>query len=131
MARRIVGPFRCGRLTALGAPTTGANCQLLQWTDGRIQVAMREMQLDDGVFQVRMAAKQLNGSQIGPGFQVVRGKTVAQRARTGPFRDAGTNGGLFADIPNGLIGDGLFRATMAGAARKEKILRSSRAPIRA
>jgi hypothetical protein len=70
------------------------------------------------VFQVGMAEKELNGSQIGPGFQVVRGKTVAQRMRTDPFRDAGTNGGRFADIPNGLIAEGLFRATMAGAAGK-------------
>jgi len=37
------------------------------------------MQIDRGVFQVRMAEKQLNGSQIGAGFQVVRSKTVTQR----------------------------------------------------
>jgi hypothetical protein len=83
-----------------------------------MQMAVREMQIDDGMFQVRMAEKQLNGSQIGTGFQVVCSKTVAQRVRTDSFRDAGTNGGLFADIPNGLTADGLFRATMAGAAGK-------------
>ena len=83
-----------------------------------MQVAVREMQIDDGVFQVRMAEKQLNGSQIGTGFQVMRGKTVSQRVRSDFFLDAGMNGGLFADVPNGLIGDGLFLATMAGAAGK-------------
>ena len=83
-----------------------------------MQVAVREMQIDGGVFQVRMAEKQLNGSQISTGFQVVRGKTVAQRVRSDFFLEACTNGGLFADVPDGLIGDGLFRATMAGAAGK-------------
>jgi len=77
----------------------GRNRQLLQRTGGRMQVAMREMQIDGGVFQVRMAEKQLNGSQIGPGFQVVGSKTVTQRVRSDFFSDAGTNGGLFADVP--------------------------------
>jgi hypothetical protein len=72
-----------------------------------MQVAMREMQIDGGVFQVRMAEKQLNGSQIGTGFQVVGSKTVPQCVRANSFRDAGTNGGLFADIPNGLTADGV------------------------
>src|SRR5215467_8146577 len=94
-----------------------------------MQVAVREMQIDDGVFQVRMAEKQLNGSQIGTGFQVVRGKTVPQRVRTDFFLDTGTNGGSFADVPNRLVGDGLFLAAMAGATGKQKILRFSPAPV--
>ena len=83
-----------------------------------MQVAMREMQIDGGVFQVRMAEKQLNGSQISTGFQVVRGKTVAQRVRSDFFLDAGTNGGSLTGVPNRLVGDGLLLASMAGAAGK-------------
>lgn len=83
-----------------------------------MQMATGEMQIDGGVFQVRVAEKELNGSQIGTGFHVVSSETVSQRVRSDPFRDAGTNGGRFADIPNGLIGDGLFRTTMTGTAGK-------------
>src|SRR5215469_8456107 len=86
------------------------------------------MQIDGGVFQVRMAEKQLNGSQIGTGFQVVRGKTVPQRVRSDFFLDTGTNGGPFADVPNRLVGDGLFLSAMAGAG-KQKILRFPLAPV--
>jgi hypothetical protein len=46
----------------------------------------------------------------------VGGKTVSQSVRANLFLDAGTNGGLFADIPNGLVGDGLFQTTVTGGA---------------
>jgi hypothetical protein len=43
--------------------------------------------------------------------------------------DAGTNGGLFADIPNRLVGDGLFQTTVTGGAGKQIVLGVFPAPI--
>jgi hypothetical protein len=37
------------------------NRELIQWVSGGLQVAVREMQIDGGVFQVRMAQEKLNG----------------------------------------------------------------------
>src|SRR5215472_17658606 len=87
------------------------------------------MQIDGGMFQVRMAEKQLNGSQIGPGFHMVRSKTVTQRVWSDFFLNAGTNGGSFADVPKGLVGDGLFLAPMASTAGKQKVPRFFPAPV--
>jgi len=92
--------------------------ELIQRVRGGLQVAVGEMQIDRGVFQVRMTQEKLNGSQIGPGFHVVSSKTVTQRVWPDFFLDAGTNGGSLAGVPNRLVGDGLFLATMAGAAGK-------------
>jgi hypothetical protein len=43
--------------------------------------------------------------------------------------DAGTNGGLFADIPNRLVGNRLFHTTMTGGAWKQIVFGFFPAPI--
>ncbi len=102
--------------------------ELIQRVRGGMQVAVREMQIDGGVFQVRMAQEQLNGPQIGPRFHVVGSKTVAQRGRCDFFLKARPLGSPFADVPNGLVGDGLFLAAMAGAAAIPGTVRGSQPP---
>src|SRR5258708_2372931 len=94
-----------------------------------MQVTVREVQIDGGMFQVRVSQQQLNGSQISPCLHVVRRKTVSQGVRSNPFLDAGPNGCPFANVPNRLVGDGPFRATMTGGAWEQIKLGLLPAPI--
>ena len=56
--------------------------QRIQRTGGRVQMPLRKMEVDGGLFQIAMAQQDLNGAQIRAGFQQMRGETVAQRVRT-------------------------------------------------
>jgi hypothetical protein len=53
-----------------------AKLDLIQRVDGGVQVTLRQVQIDDRVFQFLMAQQQLDGTQIGAGFQQMRGKAV-------------------------------------------------------
>ena len=55
----------------------GANLDLLQRVDGGVQMTLGQVEVDDRVFQFLMAQQHLDGTQIGTGFQQVRGKAVA------------------------------------------------------
>ena len=46
--------------------------QLLQGIRGRLQVALRQMEIHRRVREVGVAEQHLNGAQVGPGFQQVR-----------------------------------------------------------
>jgi hypothetical protein len=42
-----------------------------------VQVPLREMQIAGGLFQIVMAEQDLNGVQVGAGFEQVSGEAVA------------------------------------------------------
>ena len=44
-------------------------------------MAMREMQINRGLFQIAMSEQHLDGAQIGAGFEQVRGKAMPQSVR--------------------------------------------------
>ena len=46
-----------------------------------VQVPTREMQIDDGVFELHVAEQQLDGAQVGAGFKQMRRVRVAQYVR--------------------------------------------------
>jgi hypothetical protein len=44
-------------------------------------MSVRQMEIDERVFQLAMAEEHLDGAQIRTGFEQMRGKTVPQRVR--------------------------------------------------
>jgi hypothetical protein len=66
-----------------------------------------KMQVDGGFFQIAMPEQQLNGTQVGTGFQEVGGKTVAQCVRMNIFSlETGPAGGMTTGVVDGLGSDG-------------------------
>ena len=54
-----------------------------------------------------MAEQQLNGTNVGSGFQQMHGERVAHRMRADRFTDAGDMAGLLIDTVDSISGDGL------------------------
>ena len=54
-----------------------------------LQMPARQVQVDRGVLQVAMAEQQLNGAQIGAGFEQVSGEAVAQGVGVDVLAEAG------------------------------------------
>jgi len=50
--------------------------ECIQWTGGCVEMPMREMQINRGLFQIAMSEQHLDGAQIGTGFEQVRGKAM-------------------------------------------------------
>lgn len=59
------------------------------------------MEIDGRFFQALMAQQNLNGTQIGAGFEQMRGETVTQGMGMDIFAEAGMLGGLLTGLPNG------------------------------
>jgi len=53
------------------------NRELIKRVNRRLQVTVREVQIDGRMFQMRVSEQQLDGSKIGSCLHVVRGKTVS------------------------------------------------------
>jgi hypothetical protein len=83
-----------------------------------VKMALRKMQIDGGLFQIAMAQQDLNGAQIGAGFQQMSGEAVTQRVGMNLFLDAGSLGGSLAGVPDGFGVDGPI-AAMVAVARKQ------------
>ena len=77
-------------------------------------MALGKMQVDGGLFQIVMSQQQLNGAQVGTGFQQVGGETMAQRVGMNLLgRQAGALGGVPTGVLDGLGSDGMIRGVAA------------------
>jgi len=69
-------------------------------------VPLREMQIDGRYFEVAMAEQDLDGAQVGAGFEQMRSEAVTERVRMdAPVIEAGAFGGNLAGTPENLGGD--------------------------
>ena len=50
-----------------------------------MEMTLGKMQVDGGLFQIAVAQQDLNGAQIGAGFEQMSGKAVTQRVGDEPF----------------------------------------------
>ena len=92
--------------------------QQVQGTGGGVKMALRKMQIDGGLFQIAVAQQDLNGAEIGAGFEQVSGEAVTQRVGMNLFLDAGSLGGFPAGVPDGFGVDGLITAMVAVAGKQ-------------
>lgn len=63
-------------------------------------MALREVQVDGGLFQIPMAQQDLDGAEICTCFQEMSGEAVAQRVWVHVFLDARLLGGFLTRLPN-------------------------------
>jgi hypothetical protein len=64
-----------------------------------MQVTLRQVQIDHGVFQVRVPHKKLDRPQVSPSLQQGCRETVANRVRADRLLDARAFSGFAADVP--------------------------------
>jgi hypothetical protein len=81
-------------------------------------MVLRKMQVEGGFFQIAVAQQNLNGAQIGAGFEQMSGEAMTQGVGVDLFLDAGSLGGLLAGLPDGFGVDGLI-AGMVAVTRKQ------------
>src|SRR5260370_23713571 len=58
-----------------------AKRKLVKRVDGGMQMTLGQVQIDGRVFQPLMAHQQLDGAQVGTGFEQMRGEAMPQRMR--------------------------------------------------
>jgi hypothetical protein len=69
-----------------------------------------EMQIDRRFLQVAVPQQHLDGTQVGTGFEQMRGKAVAQSVgMDAPVLKTGAFGGLLTGAPENLGGDRMTR----------------------
>jgi hypothetical protein len=56
----------------------GLKRKLVKRVDGGMQMALRQVQVNGGVFQPLMAHQQLDGAQIGAAFEEMRGEAMPE-----------------------------------------------------
>ena len=84
--------------------------ECIQRTAGGAEVPPGEVQIDRGFLQVAMTQQHLDGTQVGAGFEQMRGKAVAQSVGMDVFVfKAGAFGGLLTGVPENLGGDRMTR----------------------
>jgi len=69
-------------------------------------MAPGQMQIEGSISDLGMAEKNLDGAQIGTGFQHVGCETMSKRMRRYVLGDAGTLGGLVHGLPGNLLCNG-------------------------
>ena len=74
----------------------------------QLEVSVRQMEILRRGPEFFMTEQNLNGAQIGAGFEQMRGPTVAQCVRRNALANAGLLSGFTARQPYRLVGDGLF-----------------------
>ena len=80
---------------------------------------MREMKIDRGLFEIAMAEEHLDGAQVGPSFQHVRGKAMTQSVGMDvPVLKTGSFGGVPAGQPDNLGVDGMARGAPASTGKQ-------------
>ena len=81
-----------------------------------MQVTLRQVQIDHGVFQVRVAHEKLDRPQVGPGLHQGCRETVAKCVRTDRLLDSCAFRRFAADVPDCVIGKRpLYSAMTLGA----------------
>jgi hypothetical protein len=66
-----------------------------------------------------MAHQQLDGAQVGTGFEQMRGEAMPERMRAKLLLNAGAGGRRPADVPYGLVGDGPLDVAIADLAGEQ------------
>ena len=94
-----------------------------------LQMPLRKMQIDDRVLQVRVSEQQLDGAQIGAGFEQVRREAVAKQMRGDALRDAGVPGRLLTCAPDSFDRDRHVGSPALLVAWKQIGLRLHPAPV--
>jgi hypothetical protein len=105
------------------------NVDLIEWVRGSMQVALRQVEVQGGVFQMCMAHQKLNGPKISSRSHQVGGEAVPERVRSDPFPDACSRRSLLARIPNGFVRDRLLSAAMTFCTGEQKTLRLLPPPV--
>jgi transposase len=77
-----------------------------QRAGNRLQVASRQVQVNGGVSELGMTEKNLDGAQVGAGFQHMSRETMPQAVRRHMLGDACTLGGLAYCLPDDLLCNG-------------------------
>ena len=84
-----------------------------------MQVTLRQVQIDHGVFQVRVSHEKLDRPQVGSGLHQGSRETVAKRVRTHPLFDSCAFRRFAADVPDCVIRKWLLYAAMTLGAGEE------------
>src|ERR1017187_2799714 len=92
-------------------------------------VPSRQVQVDCGVLKLGMSEKYLDGAQIGPCFEHMRGETVPERVRRYVLLNTGLLGCVGDSIPDDLLRDGHICPPVLHCAWKQKGLWLHPAPI--
>src|SRR5205823_8553267 len=98
--------------------TIAADGDLIKRVDRCVKLLLRQMQINRGVFQVRMTQQKLNRAKIRARFQQVRGISMAQSVRANPLAQAGSLRSRLAGMPDGFVGSRLLQVAMAGRTRE-------------
>jgi len=75
-----------------------------------VQVTLGKMEIASRFFQIVMPQQNLNGVQVGAGFQHVRGEAVTEHVGIHLLLDSGTAGGVLAGMTWRFGVDGLIAA---------------------
>jgi len=90
-------------------------------------MALREVDVNHGFAQIGVTEQQLDGAQVGAGFQQVCGEAVSQRVRMQRLVDSGALGGLTTGVPDDLVADGVIGGVPAAPGNSQTAgLRTSR-----
>ena len=73
------------------------------------------MDVNHGFAQVGVAEQQLDGAQVGSGFEEMSGEAVAKSVRMQRLVDSGAFGGFPAGVPDDLVADGVIGRVPATA----------------
>src|SRR6516225_8868036 len=122
--RMISATSQGGRVTpSRPRPVAPIHCgwhrDLIEWIGRRMQMALRQVKIHRGVFQMRMPHQELNRAQVGSGFEQGCRKTVAHSVRTDGFPDSRPPGGLPAGVPDSLVRNGFLHPTMSFGAGEQ------------
>jgi hypothetical protein len=96
-----------------------------------MQMALRKMEIDGGILEPLMTHEQLNGAQVGTGFEEMGREAMAQRVWMNLLGQSGARGCYTTGVPDGLIRDGLIDTALACGAGKEVSPRLFPTPIAA
>jgi hypothetical protein len=92
-------------------------------------VTARKVQIDHRMFELDVAEQELNGAQVGAGFQQMSGVGMSKQVGVYALVDAGPLGGELAGVPDHLWGDRLIRAPVVNGAWKQPGFRLHPAPV--
>src|SRR5487761_1299761 len=94
-------------------------CKPIERAGGRAEMALRQMQVEGSDLEVAMAEQDLDGAQVGAGFEKVGGEAVAQRVgMNAPVVETGALGGDLAGRPEDLGGHRLAGCVPAVAGKQ-------------
>ena len=68
-------------------------------------MALRQMDVNHGFAQVGVAEQQLDGAQVGSGFEEMSGEAVPQSVRMQRLIDSGAFSGFPTGVPDDLVAD--------------------------